>query len=60
MIRSWRGRGVILSDADALIVASALQHGLSLITTNPKHFPMPEVTVLQADEKGNLSLYRRA
>jgi predicted nucleic acid-binding protein len=60
MIRSWRGRGVILSDADTLIAASALQHGLTLITTNPKHFPMPEVTVLQADEKGNLTLYKAA
>ena len=58
LIHSWRGRGVILSDADALIAASALQHGLTLVTTNPKHFPIPELTVLQADERGNLTPYK--
>ncbi|MBN1451225.1 MAG: type II toxin-antitoxin system VapC family toxin [Anaerolineales bacterium] len=60
MIRFWRGRGVILSDADALIAASTLQLGLTLVTTNPKHFPMPELTVLQADEQGNLSPFKAA
>lgn len=60
MIRSWRGRGVILSDTDALIAASALQHELALVTTNPKHFPMPELTILRADERGNISPYKAA
>jgi len=60
MIRSWRGRGVILSDTDALIAASALQHELALVTTNPKHFPMPELTILRADEQGNISPYKAA
>lgn len=55
LIRSWRGRGIILSDADAIIAATALQHGLTLVTTNPKHFPMPELVVFQADEQGNLT-----
>jgi predicted nucleic acid-binding protein len=58
LIRSWRTRGVTLGDADALIAASALQHELSLVTTNPKHFPMPELTVLQADEEGNITPYK--
>jgi tRNA(fMet)-specific endonuclease VapC len=53
-IRSWRGRGVILGDADAIIAASAVHHNLRLITTNSRHFPMLELTVLQADEQGAL------
>jgi tRNA(fMet)-specific endonuclease VapC len=52
LIRSWRSRGVILGDADAVIAASALHEGLTLVTTNARHFPMPELTVLQADEAG--------
>jgi predicted nucleic acid-binding protein len=54
-IRSWRSRGVILGDADAIIAASAIHHDLTLVTTNARHFPMSELTVLQADENGMLS-----
>ena len=57
IIRSWRGRGITLSDADAIIAATAIHHGLTLVTTNAKHFPMPELTVFQADEQGSLSPY---
>jgi predicted nucleic acid-binding protein len=57
LVHSWKARGMIFGDADALIAASALHHELTLITTNPKHFPMPELTVLQADEQGNLNPY---
>jgi predicted nucleic acid-binding protein len=52
LIRSWRSRGVILGDADAVIAACALHDGLTLVTTNVRHFPMPELSVLQADEAG--------
>ena len=55
LIRSWRKRGVTLGDADAIIAASAIHHGLALVTTNAKHFPMPELIVFQADEQGHLS-----
>ena len=55
LIRSWRERGINLSDADAIIAASAIHHGLALVTTNAKHFPMPELIVFQADEQGHLS-----
>lgn len=55
LISSWRGRGISLSDADAIIAASAIHRGLALVTTNAKHFPMPELIVFQADEQGHLS-----
>jgi predicted nucleic acid-binding protein len=60
LIRSYRGRGIILSDADAIIAATALQHGLVLVTTNAKHFPMPELVIFQGDEQGNFSPYKSA
>jgi predicted nucleic acid-binding protein len=53
-IRTWRERGATLGDADALIAASALDRGLTLVTTYARHFPMPELAVLQADEEGHL------
>jgi len=55
LIRSWRTRGVTIGEADAVIVASALHKGLTLITTNARHFPMPELAVFQADEEGHLT-----
>lgn len=55
LIRSWRTRGVTLGDADAVIAASALHDDLTLVTTNVRHFPMPELSVLQADEVGVLT-----
>jgi predicted nucleic acid-binding protein len=54
LIRTGRGRGETLGEADAVIAASALHNNLALVTTNAKHFPMPELIVLQADEEGNL------
>ena len=55
LIRSWRVKGVILGDADALVAASALHVGAPLVTTNARHFPMPELAVFQADEVGLLT-----
>ena len=56
LIRAWRKRGVILEDTDAIIAATALRHGLALLTTTAKHFPMPDLIVFQADEQGNIAL----
>ncbi len=54
LIRSWRAKGVILGDADAIVAASALHVSAPLVTTNPRHFPMPELVVFRADEEGHL------
>ena len=55
LIRSWRAKGVILGDADAIVAASALRVGAPLVTTNARHFPMPELVIFQADEEGHLT-----
>lgn len=36
-------QGTPLSFPDALIAATAMHHGLILATTDPKHFPMPDL-----------------
>jgi predicted nucleic acid-binding protein len=43
--RDYAGRGVTLSQADCLIAAAAVGVGARLASGNPKHFPMPELTV---------------
>jgi predicted nucleic acid-binding protein len=55
LIRTWRERGAAIGDADAIIAATAIHHKLTLVTTNARHFPMPELAVLQADEEGRLT-----
>jgi hypothetical protein len=55
-LRRWRSRGRTFDDADALIAATAFHHELALVTTNAKHFPMPDLVVFQADDKGKLTL----
>lgn len=56
LIRTWRKAGMTLEDTDALIGATALHHGLALVTTNAKHFPMSDLVVYQANNNGKLTL----
>lgn len=56
LIGSWRTKGMVLEDADAIIAATALSHELVLVTTNSKHFPMLDLVVYQADQSGTLTL----
>jgi predicted nucleic acid-binding protein len=56
LIRTWRKQGVTLEDMDAIIAATALHHKLSLVTTNARHFPMTDLVVYQANNKGKLML----
>jgi predicted nucleic acid-binding protein len=38
-------QGITLSLSDMLIAATALEHGLTLITQNEKHFPLPDLAL---------------
>jgi predicted nucleic acid-binding protein len=43
LIYQYARQGIQLSFPDAIIAATALHHDLTFATTNPKHFPMPEL-----------------
>jgi len=59
LVRDWRSKGVTLGISDVLIAATALHLSLTLVTTNPRHFPMSELTVYQADDAGKMTLCQR-
>lgn len=44
--RTFASRGITLWQADCMIAATALRHGGTLVTGNPKDFPMPGVDVV--------------
>lgn len=54
VIRTWRKTGIALGGPDAVIAASALRCGATLVTTNPRHFPMGDLPVLSVGGEGNL------
>jgi predicted nucleic acid-binding protein len=43
LIHQYARQGIRFSFPDALIAATALRHDLTLVTTNIKHFPIPEL-----------------
>jgi len=45
LIYRYARQGQQLSFADALIGATALEHHLTLVTTNARHFPMPDLSL---------------
>ncbi|NJN93879.1 MAG: type II toxin-antitoxin system VapC family toxin [Anaerolineales bacterium] len=45
LIYQYARQGVQLSLPDAQIAATALHYNLTLVTTNTKHFPMPQLTL---------------
>ena len=46
LIYQYARRNIRLSFPDTLIAVTALQHNLTLVTTNVKHFPMPTLRLL--------------
>ena len=42
-IRRYRAEGITLDKPDAIIGATAVHHGLILVTYNSRRFPMPEL-----------------
>jgi predicted nucleic acid-binding protein len=46
-IRRYRAQGITLDKPDAIIGATAVLHGLVLVTYNRKHFPMPELQLYE-------------
>ena len=50
LIYQYARQGIQFSFPDALIAATVLQHDLTLATTNPKHFPVPDLRLHPLDE----------
>jgi tRNA(fMet)-specific endonuclease VapC len=50
LFRQWRQRGQSLALSDLTIAAVAITYRLVLVTGNQKHFPMPELHLLQLPE----------
>ena len=49
LIYQYARQGITLSIADTLIGATALEHNLTLVTTNAKHFPMSDLLLHLVD-----------
>ena len=47
LFRQWRQKGQTLALSDVTIAAVAIAHNLVLVTDNHKHFPMPELRLLE-------------
>ena len=49
-IREYRSQGTSLSLPDAIIAATAIKHGLTLVTYNPKDFTISGLRLFSTDE----------
>ena len=49
LIKEWRSRGRTLSLPDIMVAATAIEHDVSLMTSNRKDFPMPELKFYPPD-----------
>lgn len=47
--REYGKKGISLSIADTIIAAVAVENSLTLVTKNVRHFPMPELVVIEHD-----------
>jgi predicted nucleic acid-binding protein len=52
-IREYRSRGAAISIPDAIIAATAIEHGLTLVTFNPKDFPIPGLSLFPTSPLGS-------
>lgn len=43
--RQYQEKGITLSPSDVIIAAVAISNDLVLVTGNPKHYPMPEISL---------------
>ena len=47
-VRYYQAKGITLDSVDTVIAATSVIHGLTLVTLNVKHYPMPEVRLHSA------------
>ena len=45
--RDFQRKGIALSVSDTLIAAAAVEHSLTLVTKNVRHFPMRELNIIE-------------
>jgi len=45
--KAYSERGISLSISDTLIACVAIENSLTLVTRNIKHFPMPELSIIE-------------
>lgn len=45
--KAYNKKGISLSISDTLIASVAIKNSLTLVTRNVKHFPMPELSIIE-------------
>ena len=45
--RDYQSKGITLSISDTLVAAAAIEHSLTLVTKNVRHFPMSELSIIE-------------